>query len=576
MGFQAEERLEQHLFKRLTRIWHVRRFVSSWLILLVLLISGVVLQTRALSGFYQVTEPVPGGVFHEGIVGSFTNANPIYATGPVDGAVSTLVFSGLMRYDENNRLTGDLAEDISLDRTGTVYTVKLRSGLTWHDGRPLTAEDVVFTFRSIQNPDAKSPLLISWQGVRVRAADDRTVVFTLPNIYSAFPHSLTTGIVPKHHLESIDPVQLRSTLFNTIQPIGSGPFKLETIQVRGDTPEDREQHIGLLPNENYHLGAPKLQRYIVKAFRNEQRMITRFQNNELNAIAGVDTMPDNLDQLDITEHNIPLTGQTMVFFKTTQPPFNDVKVRQALVRAADTQEIISSLGYPVKPSRAPLLLSHVGYDERFEQLGTDQAAARELLDEAGWITAEDGIRRKGDETLSFRLYTQSTSEYNHVSRMLQEQWREVGVDVQVIQLQASDIQSTVSQHNYDALLYSISLGTDPDVFPFWHSSQAVPRSGSGLNFSEYKSTTADTALEAGRTREDETLRAVKYRPFLEAWRKDAPALALFQPRFLYVTKGPVHGFEPRSFNSATDRYSNVHNWMIREGKAPRLSQPATP
>src|SRR6185503_418921 len=116
-----------------------------------------------------------------------------------------------------------------------------------------------------------------------------------------------------------------------------------------------------------------------------------------------------------------------------------------------------------------------------------------------------------------------TSEYAAVTAALQKAWKAVGVDVQVTQLSDIDLQSVVSRHEYSAVLYGISLGTDPDVFAYWHSSQADPRSTSRLNLSEYTSVTADRALEAGRSRSDPSVRAAKYRPFLDVWRADAPA-----------------------------------------------------
>ena len=96
-----------------------------------------------------------------------------------------------------------------------------------------------------------------------------------------------------------------------------------------------------------------------------------------------------------------------------------------------------------------------------------------------------------------------------------------------------------------------------------HSSQADIRSSNRLNFSEFKSKTADIALESGRTRPDPAIRAPKYRPLMQAWRDEAPAIALYQPRFLYITRGKVYGFNPRVVNTSTDRFSNVQNWRIR-------------
>ena len=130
----------------------------------------------------------------------------------------------------------------------------------------------------------------------------------------------------------------------------------------------------------------------------------------------------------------------------------------------------------------------------------------------------------------------------------------------------SELQSIIAVHGYDALLYGIEIGSDPDVYPYWASSQADVRSPTRLNFSEYKSPVADSALEAGRTRTDPAIRAIKYKPFLQAWHDDAPAIALYQPRFLYLTRGQIYGFEPTIMNKDINRYANVNNWMIRETK----------
>jgi peptide/nickel transport system substrate-binding protein len=564
---QAEEHLERHLFRRLARLSEVRRFVVNWVLLLVLLIGIVVAQTRNLSGYYQKTVAVPGGTVTEGILGTFTNANPLYATGTVDAAVSQLVFAGLFKFDQGNKLVGNLAEKWQLDEREVRYTVTLRENLKWHDGEPLTADDVVFTFKTIQNADAQSPLFNSWQKITVEATDARTVVFTLPTPLSAFPNSLTEGIVPKHILANIPIAQLRSDRFNTVNPVGSGPFKWDRIEVTGTRPSDRAEQIGLIPNELYYGEKPKLQRYIIRSFRDEKRMIESFSNRELTAMSGLDSLPDELKaEKTVVAHSIPLTGQVVVFFKTTHEILSDVKVRQALVRAFNQSETVKGLGYPAIVARSPFLPTHIGYNKELLQLPPSVDEANKLLDEAGWVRGENGIRTKNNIPLIVRLYSQSNSEYAYVTQQLQTQWRAVGVDVQVYLQQDADFKSTVSNHAYDALLYGVSLGTDPDTYAYWHSSQADPRSANRLNFAEYKSTAADKALEAGRSRSDPSLRALRYRPFLEAWRADAPALVLYQPRFLFVTRGQINGFAPATMNGATDRYANIEHWMIRLGK----------
>jgi len=176
----------------------------------------------------------------------------------------------------------------------------------------------------------------------------------------------------------------------------------------------------------------------------------------------------------------------------------------------------------------------------------------------------DGVRSKDGVRVMFQLTTQEGGEYDRLARELQQQWRAMGVEVEIVTVpDGATFQSTLADHSYDALLYGISIGPDPDVFVYWHSSQADVLAPVRLNFSEYKSGQADTALDAGRTRADPALRAIKYIPFLQAWQADAPAFGLYQPRVLYITRQPVFGLTEHTINTDSGRLTNVHNWMIR-------------
>lgn len=564
-GQQAEQHLERNFFRRLERLADVRRFIITWMILLLLLGGIVAAQIRGLGKYYQTPQPVPGGTYSEGILGSFTNANPLYATSPVDVAVSKLIFASLANYNDQNELVGDLAQNWSVDERGTTYTVRLKPGLKWQDGKPLTAADVVFTYQLIQNPDAKSPLNPSWRGITVKEVDPRTVTFTLPSQLVSFPYSLTNGIVPKHILSGESMGALRTLRFNSVEAMGAGPFKFNALEVTGGSAEDREQRIALEPFEHYYAGKPKLERFVIHSFRTEQRLIDSFEKQEVNAIVGLTKTPEAFrNEGNIRIHNLPLTAAVMTFFKVGEGILSDVTVRQALVRATDNSAIIKDLDFPTQPVRAPLLQSHVGYNPTHAQAVFSKIEANALLEAQGWKIGKDGIRHKGSQPLSFSLFAQDNSEYAKVARLLQKQWRAVGVDLKVV-LQASfDFQQTLSFHSYDALLHGISIGKDPDVLVYWDSKQADVLSESRLNFSEYKSTVADEALQSGRTRSDPALRSVKYQPFLQAWRNDAPAVGLYQPRFLYITRGPVYGLAESTINSEVQRFTNVHNWMIRQ------------
>ncbi|MEJ0073070.1 MAG: ABC transporter substrate-binding protein [Candidatus Saccharibacteria bacterium] len=300
---------------------------------------------------------MPGGIYNEGIVGTYSNANPIYATGAVDTAVSRLIFAGLMQYNDQNQLVGDLASGMTVDATGKHYTVTLKPGLTWQDGAPLTADDVAFTYHLIQNPDVGSPLLQSWQNITVTADNKLTVSFTLPNAFAAFPYNLVGGIVPEHILKDVPASQMRAATFNTTAPVGAGAFAWQAIQTNTATDPDKTVSlIALKPFAHYAGGAPKLDGYVLRAFGGQDAMVSAFQKRDINAMAGLDSVPAGLGNksgVDVT--SFPSTAALMTFFKTSGGVLADVQVRQALVQGADTSAIVSGLGYVTKPVREPLL-----------------------------------------------------------------------------------------------------------------------------------------------------------------------------------------------------------------------------
>lgn len=570
-GQQAEAHLERNFFKRLERLREVRRFVGAWLLLVALLGGCAVVQIRALSGYYEVASPVPGGTYAEGIIGSFTNANPIYATSPVDQAVSHLIFAGLYEYNDQNQLVGDLADGPAVvNDEGTTYTVHLRRNLTWQDGVPLTSDDVLFTYQAIQSPDAQSPLNASFQNIKITAPDAYTLTFTLPNILASFPYSLTTGILPRHILGKTVMSEMRSAAFNTRAPVGAGPFKWQSVFAASSSPDNAQQQITLVPFTHYYAGQPKLSSFVIHTFSQATDMVDSFNNHALTAMAGLDSVPaHDVKEDTVRSYSMLQTAAVMTFFKMDNPVLSDGQVRKALVLATNRQEILDSLGYPTRTVDEPLLRGQLGYDPAFAEAGFDENAANQTLDQAGWARGRDGVRQKDGKQFTFQLYAESSSEYSKVAKMLQKQWDAVGAKVDLQLQSGTDFQSTLAFHSYDALLYGISIGSDPDVFAFWDSTQADIRSPSRLNFSGYNSKIADNALEAGRTRLDPELRTIKYQPFLKAWQADAPAIGLYQPRYLYITRGQVFGLAEHRINNAVDRYDNVQNWMIRQKQVPQ-------
>jgi len=560
---QADQQIEKLLIRRFDRLVSVRRFIFIWVALFGLLFLATVVQIRGLSPHYQSLQPVPGGLYSEGLVGSFTNANPLYAVSSADSAVSKLVFSGLFRYDNNNKLVGDLAHTWQVSPDGKHYTVNLRQGISWHDNQPFTADDVVFTYQTIANVQALSYLYSSWQGITITKHDNQTVIFDLPNALASFPYALTNGIIPKHLLEEIPVSQLRSAQFNT-EPVGTGPFKWKLVQVEGVSTTDRRQTVNLTAYDDYHLGRPKLDGFSIITFNDEKNMTQAFNDQTINAMSGLESVPSELiNQVEV--YATPLNAEVMTFFNMSRPIVSDVSVRRALVSGVNRAVLTTLSSHPGSLVHSPLIKGQLGFDPNIRQLPYNPDQANQLLDQAGWVKGPDGDRYKAGQPLVISLSTQDTPTYTATAKFLQSEWSKLGVRTDVRFYPSDELQSNViAGHDYDTLLYGISVGVDPDVFAYWHSSQASISSQGRLNLSEYQSKAADQSLEAGRTRLDPALRATKYQAFLQSWVNDAPALALYRPNFIYISRNLVFNYQRQAANSGVDRFYNVHNWMIRQ------------
>lgn len=250
---KLEVRAKTQILRRWQRLRPVRGFVFAWFGLSLIMTGGLLFQWQGLDKSYKHEQIIPGGSYTEGMVGSVTNMSPLFALDGPNAAASKLVFNGLMRYDDDGNLINDLARSITTDPTETIYIVKLREDVKWHDGKPFTARDVVFTFRMIQHPDTRSPLNSSWRSIDITAVDDWTVEFKLPNPFSPFPHALTTGIIPEHVLKDLGPGGLRPASFNQA-PIGTGPFRFSRLDAKSG-------EASFVANEDYFFGSSEARPY---------------------------------------------------------------------------------------------------------------------------------------------------------------------------------------------------------------------------------------------------------------------------------------------------------------------------
>ena len=564
-GVEANKQVDIHFINRLQNLAHSWRFVLSWLLLASLLVWVLAIQTRSLRTYYTQIVPQEGGTYVEGIIGPLTNMNPIYATTSADQAVSRLLFSGLMKYDADNQLIGDLAESIESDDKASVFTVKLKPDLTWHDGTPLTSQDIAYTVRTIQDPDAKSPLFRSWEGVRVEAIDSQTISFTLPGSFSPFPHLLTFGVLPRHLLLDYTSSQLRSVTFNSSEPIGSGPFEFQRIvNVNESGSENNEIKVQLTAYENYHQGRPKLDAFTFWVADSEDRLTDIFNEGQLNGAAQIIDQEIEREELGVSESVFGQTSGVYMFYKTTSTQLSDVKMRSALTKILDIKLVLGALERPVQRIYGPLLPGQLGYRAGITQTATDIEAGQTELTGLGWQTEADGFRYKNGEKLTLTITTQKDTEYQLIADEIVRQLREQGVDARLDLRDLSGFaENVLLNHVYsDILVYGINLGADPDVYSFWHSSQADKNSTVRLNLSEYSSDEADEALEGGRSRVEPDVREVKYQTFVDQWIKDVPAVALYRPQLIYYNLRNVRGPEGGILRNQIDRYRDVDMWTV--------------
>lgn len=411
----------------------------------------------------------------------------------------------------------------------------------------------------IQNPQFRSTI-DGLDGVSVTIIDDVTIKFTLQSTYATFDHLLTFPIVPKHILGDIPASNIRENIFSK-RPIGSGPFRLSFIQNVEEGP--KRKIVYLLRNSDYYGGSPKLAKFQLHAYNSVESIINALTLNEVNAVA--DLSPVDLEKINLKKYissSNPIKSGVYAILNTTSVALGDISMRSALRLATDTSEIKKQLGTNPLRLDLPLVDSHLVGDLP-NAPGYDLIGATRIFDENGWIVDGDGIRVKGDEKLKLRVIVLKDNELEKVLGILLEQWKKAGIAVESRIMDPADasqnvVQSILQPRDYDVFLYRINIGADPDVFAYWHSSQATAK---GSNYSNYSNQISDDALASARTRVEEDLRNAKYLTFARQWLNDVPAIGLYQSTAQYIHSKEVKSFDPtNTLVSSIDRFSDVLNW----------------
>ena len=560
----SQRHARRFIIRRIDNMRIVSREVTIWLMLVSMIFAGMGLQFMWGQHNYSTEASAAGGLYAEGALGRVSTLNPLFVTSEAESSVARLVFSSLYVYDETGSLHPDLATGMTVDPTGKVYTVHMRSDAKWHDGKSVSAQDVVFTINMIKNPATRSSLRVNWLDVAVSAVDASTLQFTLPATYAPFPHALTFPVLPEHLLENVAAGVLRESAFSQ-SPVGSGPFEFKLLQQVDATGSQKVVH--LTANQQYYAGAPKLTRFELHTYATEDQLLRALQAGELSGATDISvTSLASVPSARYTTTPQVLDSGVYLLFNMNNTFLKDSAVRRALQLTTDAGKIRELLGGGVGRLDGPLLDGQVTGSDVPHAPAVDIKKAEQILDEAGWKMT-GSYRVKDNVKLQLTITTTSDKEYEKVVAEVEKQWKPLGINVthKIIDMSTSSssfVQDTLQSRNFDVLLYKLSIGADPDVYAYWHSSQTGV---SGYNFSGYSNKVVDASLSSARARLEPDLRNAKYKQFVRQWIEDVPAIALYQPVVSYAANKNIHAISSGNhLVTGADRYATVQYWSVAD------------
>ena len=529
---------------------------------LIALVSSLML-AYGVNRLFLVSIPSRGGTLSEGIVGLPRSINPVLAFTDVDLDLSSLMYSGLMKY-QGGKLVPDLAQKYNISDDGLVYTFTLRDNLRFHDGVPLTTDDVDFTVQKVQDSTIKSPRRADWANITSKKISATEIQFILKQPYAPFLSNTTLGILPKHIWNNINPDQFIFSQYN-IEPIGSGPYQLKKIERDGGgLPID---YI-LTSFSRYNGGEPYISQLNVFFYPNEKSTIDAYNKGTIEAMARISAneavrIASTTDTAQVFHTALPrIFG---IFFNQNQAPlFLQKEVRQALNVATDKDAIIKKVlsGYGIAGT-GPIPPEH---DTAKNSVSDDNLQkAQTILNNGGWVINANGVMEKRDkkgvaQTLEFSIATADSPDLKLAAELVKAQWEKLGARVTIKVFEYGDLyQNIIATRKYDALLFGESIGKDLDLYAFWHSSQ---RNAPGLNVAMYVNSKVDKILEDARGTTDTGIKAGLYEQFDKIIADDVPAVFLYSPEFIYIIPKTVQGLNFEYITAPSDRFYGMNTWYI--------------
>lgn len=482
---------------------------------------------------------------------------PPLASDSASGGISGLIFNGLVKYDKNLVLVGELAETWEIKQGGLEIIFHLRKGVKWQDGSEFTADDVVFTYKTVTDPKVPTPYGNNYGPIeKVEAIDPYTVRAAYKEKFAPALESWGMGIIPKHLLEGKD---VGSEEFNR-HPVGTGPYKMKEW-VTG-------QRIVLEANDTYFEGRPKIDAYVFRIIPDSATSLLELKSGGIDLMGLTPSQYTREAQGEFYDRyfrkiRYPAFQFVYMGYNLRDPKFSDVRVRRAITHAINKKDIIDGVMLGLgRPATGPFPPESWAYDPNVQDPGYSVDKSRALLKEAGWEPGQDGIMQKNGAKFSFTVITNQGNEPRLMSaQIIKEQLKAVGIDmnIKVLEWQAM-LHEFIDKRRFEAVIMGWSLSRDPDIYDIWHSSKT--KEGE-FNFISYSNPEVDRLLLDGRSTFDLPERTRIYHRIHELIANDQPYTFLYVPDSLPIINKRFKGIEPAPIGIM----HNLIQWSVPADKA---------
>ncbi len=484
-------------------------------------------------------KPAYGDAIVVGSIGDASNLIPLLASDTPSFEIAGYVYNGLVKYDKDLNLVGDLAESWDVSKDGLTITFHLRHGVKWHDGVEFTSADVLYTYRVTIDPKTPTAYAEDFKQVKRAEAPDRyTFRVTYGKPFAPALASWGMSILPSHLLEGKDIT--KSDLAR--KPVGTGPYRFKEW-VAG-------QKIVLEAYKNYFEGEPYIGRYVYRIIPDNSTMFMELKAGGLDMMGltpvqyqrQTDT-PDFKSRFN--KYRYPASAYTYLGYNLRNPMFADKRVRQAITSAINKDEIIHGVLFGMgQIAHGPYKPGTWAYNPHVKDFDYNPGRAKQLLAQAGWKQLNsDGVLVKDGKPFTFTILTnQGNDQRMKCAQIIQRRLKNVGIDVKIRVLEfASLLTNFIDKGNFDALIMGWTISQDPDIFDVWHSSKTGPKE---LNFIGFKNKEVDRLIEEGRSTFDVEKRKRCYYRIQEILADEQPYTFLYVPDSLPVVSSRFRGIEP--------------------------------